>query len=80
MAYGLTRAVIVLMGWGVTSWIIMNVWPQAAATIYCVAGVSWLLAGVAYVSYLKKLRHDVAQLHDAFAGGYGRPQSAVAPD
>jgi hypothetical protein len=62
MAYLLTRTVIVLIAWGLTCGVIMNVWPQVDPKVYYVAGASWAMAGFAYFSYIQKLRRE-ADLH-----------------
>ena len=59
MAYLLVRTVILLIGWGATCGLIMNVWPHVDPAIYYVAGASWALVGVAYFGYLRKLRREI---------------------
>ncbi len=70
MVYLLTRAIIMLIGWGAISAIIMDVWPQVDPMVYYVAGASWALAGIAFFSYLQKLRRE-AGLHrnSSFSAG-----------
>jgi hypothetical protein len=58
MAYLMPRAVIVLIGWGVTCWLIMNVWSKVDPMIFYVAGASWAFAGVVCFGYLHKLRRE----------------------
>jgi hypothetical protein len=58
MAYLLVRSVIVLIGWGMTCGLIMNVWSNVDPVIFYVAGASWAFAGIAYVGYLRKLRRE----------------------
>jgi hypothetical protein len=62
MAYLLPRAVIVLVGWGLTCALIKNLWPAADPIIFGVAGMSWVLGGIAYFGYLRKLRREIEQL------------------
>ena len=62
MTYLLPRAFIVLVAWGMTCSLIKNLWPDADATIYGVAGASWAGAGLAYFAYLRKLRRDIENL------------------
>ena len=56
MAYILPRAFIVLIGWGMTCALIVNMWPRADATIFVIAGVSWALVGLVCFGYTNKLR------------------------
>jgi hypothetical protein len=58
MAYFLPRAVIVLIGWGLTCGLIMSVWSYADPVIFYAAGASWAVAGIAYFGYLHKLRRQ----------------------
>lgn len=71
MAYLLPRAVIVLIAWVLTSWLIDNLWPDTDPMIFYVAGASWACAGFAYFAYLRKLRRDIANL-DRRRYGTGR--------
>jgi hypothetical protein len=73
MAYLLTRTIIVLIAWGVTCGIIMNVWPHVDPMIYYVAAASWALAGLAYFSYVQKLRREaVSHRTGSFIAGRSR--------
>ena len=59
MAYVVPRAVIVLIGWAITCGLIMNVWANVDPVAFYVTGASWALAGIAYFSYLHKLRREM---------------------
>ena len=59
MAYVAPRAVIVLIGWAITCGLIMNLWANVDPLIFYVAGASWALTGIAYFSYLHKLRREM---------------------
>jgi len=73
MAYLLTRTIIVLIGWGVTCAVIMNVWPHVDPMIYYVAGASWACAGIAYFAYLQKLRREAGpHRNGTFSAGRSR--------
>jgi hypothetical protein len=61
MSYILPRAVIVLIGWGITCGLIMRVSPNVDPTIFYVAGVSWALAGIVCFGYLHKLRREAEE-------------------
>jgi len=58
MTYILPRASIVLIGWGITCWLIANVWPRVDVTTFVIAGASWALAGLVCFGYLHKLRTE----------------------
>jgi hypothetical protein len=65
MPYLLPRTILVFTAWGITCAPIMRVWPSAEIPIFAVAGATWLAAGVAYFSYLGKLRVDIVRLERA---------------
>jgi hypothetical protein len=58
MTYLMPRAIIVLVGWGITCGLIMKVWANVDPVIFYVAGASWALAGIAYFGYLHRLRRE----------------------
>lgn len=62
MAYLLPRAFIVLVAWGMTCALIKHLWPAADPTVFCFAAASWILGGIAYFAYLRKLRRDIEEL------------------
>jgi hypothetical protein len=62
MAYLLPRAIIVLIAWVITCGLIRNLWPEADPRVFGVAGASWVMVGIAYFAYLRKLRRDIEEL------------------
>jgi hypothetical protein len=62
MAYLLPRALIVVIAWGMTCALMRNLWPQADPMAFGIAGATWLTGGIAYVSYQRKLRREIAEL------------------
>ncbi|HEV2099994.1 MAG TPA: hypothetical protein VGR45_13855 [Stellaceae bacterium] len=56
MAYILPRAFIVLIGWGITCGLMVNLWPRVDATTFVIAGASWALAGIVCFGYIRRLR------------------------
>ncbi|HXX03000.1 MAG TPA: hypothetical protein VEJ37_01605 [Xanthobacteraceae bacterium] len=62
MAYILPRAVFVLIAWAMTCVLIKNLWPAAHPMIFGIAGAIWTFGGIAYFSYLRKLRRDIEEL------------------
>ena len=58
MAYLLPRAVIVLLGWGATYWLLTTLSPHLPPSIIYITGVTWVLAGIVCFGYLYKLRHE----------------------
>jgi hypothetical protein len=63
MTYILPRAFIVLIGWGITCGLIVNVWSNVDPMIYCAAGASWAFAGLVCFGYLHKLRREGQDQH-----------------
>jgi len=72
MAYLLPRTILVFIAWGITCALIRRIWPSAEMPIFAVAGATWLAAGVAYFSYLSKLRRDIVRLERARGYAYIR--------
>jgi hypothetical protein len=70
LAYFLPRAVIVLLGWGATYWILTALSPHLAPAIIYFTGISWVLAGIVCFGYLYRLRRDAGLLPH----GAGRPK------
>jgi hypothetical protein len=67
LTYVLPRAVIVLLLWGATYWILTALSPQLAPTIVYITGISWVLAGVVCFGYLYRLRKEMGLLPDRAA-------------
>ena len=65
MAHLLPRTILVFIAWGITCALIRRIWPSAEMPIFAVAGATWPAAGVAYFSYLSKLRRDIVRLERA---------------
>jgi hypothetical protein len=42
--------------------LIRNLWPAANPMIFVVVGAVWVVGGIAYFSYLHKLRRDIEEL------------------
>jgi hypothetical protein len=60
LTYVLPRAVIVLLGWGATYWILTALSPHLAPAIIYLTGISWVLAGVVCFGYLYRLRREMS--------------------
>jgi len=69
MAHLLPRTILVFI---ITCALIRRIWPSAEMPIFAVAGATWLAAGVAYFSYLSKLRRDIVRLERARGYAYIR--------
>jgi hypothetical protein len=59
MAYVLPRAVIVLIGWGATYFILTALSTHLTPAIIYITGISWVLAGIVCFGYLYKLRREM---------------------
>ena len=59
LAYILPRAVIVLVGWGATYFILTALSTHLAPAVVYITGVSWVLAGIVCFGYLYKLRREL---------------------
>lgn len=68
MAHLLPRTILVFIAWGITCALIRRIWPSAEMPIFAVA----VAAGVAYFSYLSKLRRDIVRLERARGYAYIR--------
>jgi hypothetical protein len=66
MAYILPRAFIVLIGWGITCALIVNVWPSVDSMVFYAAGGSWAFAGLVCFGYVHKLRREAEDPHGRF--------------
>ncbi len=62
MAYVLPRAVIVLVGWGATYFILTALSTHLVPSVVYITGVAWVLAGVGCFGYLYKLRREMGLL------------------
>jgi hypothetical protein len=72
MAHLLPRTILVFIAWGITCALIRRAWPSAEMPIFAIVGATWFAAGVAYFSYLSKLRRDIVQLERARSYTYIR--------
>ncbi len=59
LAYILPRAVIVLVGWGATYFILTALSTHLAPAVVYITGVSWVFAGIVCFGYLYKLRREL---------------------
>ena len=59
MGYILPRAVIVLVGWGATYFILTALSTHLAPAVVYITGVAWVLAGIVCFGYLYKLRREM---------------------
>ena len=62
MACVLSRAVIVLLGWGATYWLLTALSPHLAPAIVYITGIAWVLAGIVLFGYLYMLRRELGLL------------------
>jgi hypothetical protein len=58
MAYVLPRAILVLLGWGATYWILTALSPHLPPAIVYMTGFAWVFAGIVCFGYLYKLRRE----------------------
>jgi uncharacterized protein (DUF486 family) len=73
MAYLLPRAVLIVVAWAMTCALIGKLWPSADPTVFAIAAASWILGGVAYFGYLRKLRREIEALERAHGLSVDRP-------
>ncbi|MGC1777123.1 MAG: hypothetical protein WBB34_04200 [Xanthobacteraceae bacterium] len=59
LGYVLPRAVIVLIGWGATYWILTALSTDLPPTAVYIAGLAWVAAGIAGFGYLYRLRREL---------------------
>jgi hypothetical protein len=64
MAYVLPRAVLVLLGWGATYFLLTLVSTEVPPAVVYMTGIAWVLAGVVCFGYLYKLRREMGLLPD----------------
>jgi hypothetical protein len=67
MAYVLPRAVLVLLGWGTTYWLLTLLSTQVPPSVVYITAIAWLLAGVVCFGYLYRLRREMGLLPDRAA-------------
>ena len=58
MAYILPRAIIVLLGWGLSYGLMRIVLSDESLTVFYFTGLSWALAGIVCFGYIRKLRRE----------------------
>lgn len=58
LGYILPRAVIVLLGWGATYWILTALSTHLPPTVVYITGLAWVGAGIAGFGYLYRLRRE----------------------
>jgi hypothetical protein len=68
LAYVLPRAVLVLLGWGVTYWILTALSTHLPPAVVYITGISWMLAGAVGFGYLYRLRREAGLLPGPPAG------------
>lgn len=60
LGYVLPRAVLVLLGWGATYWILTALSPSLPPSVVYITGISWVLAGIVCFGYLYALRRETS--------------------
>jgi hypothetical protein len=58
LGYVLPRAVLVLLCWAATYWILTALSPSLPPSVVYITGISWVLAGIVCFGYLYKLRRE----------------------
>jgi hypothetical protein len=58
MAYILPRALIVLIGWVASYWLLTLLSTHVSPAVVYFTGIAWALAGVVCFGYLYKLRRE----------------------
>jgi hypothetical protein len=66
MAYLLPRAILVIIAWAMTCALIRKFWPDADPLIFGIAGACWIVSGISYFGYLRKLRRDIEALERSY--------------
>jgi len=59
LGYILPRAVIVLIGWAATYWILTALSTHLPPTAVYITGLAWVGAGIACFGYLYRLRREL---------------------
>jgi hypothetical protein len=62
MAYVSPRAVLVLLGWVATYWLLTAISTELPPAVVYFTAVAWLLAGVVIFGYLYRLRRELGLL------------------
>jgi hypothetical protein len=74
LAYVLPRAVLVLLGWAVTYFILTAISTHVPPAVVYFTGVAWVLAGIVCFGYIYKIRHDLGTLpHQQAAAATAKP-------
>jgi len=58
MAYFIPRAIIVLLGWGLSYGLMKIVLSDESLAVFYFTGLSWALAGIVCFGYIRKLRRE----------------------
>jgi hypothetical protein len=81
MGYVLPRGVLVLLGWGVTYFILTALSTHLAPSVIYITGIAWVLAGVVCFGYLYKLRREMGfPLHRPIAALHPSTRKPAAPE
>jgi hypothetical protein len=64
LGYVLPRAVLVLLGWGATYWILTALSPSLPPSVVYITGISWVLAGIVCFGYLYALRREASMTQE----------------
>lgn len=62
LIYALPRAMLVLLCWGATYWILTALSTYLPPAVIYMTGIAWVLAGIVCFSYLYKLRREAGLL------------------
>jgi hypothetical protein len=62
LSYVLPRAVLVLLCWGATYWILTALSPSLPPSVVYITGISWVLAGIVCFGYIYNLRRELNML------------------
>ncbi len=79
MAYLLPRAVIVLIGWGLSCVAIKTLFPETDPAMFGIAAACWVTGGLTYFGYSHKLRRDIEELERNRRYGAVRAQAPFLP-
>ncbi len=58
LTYVAPRAVLVLLGWGATYWILTALSPHLPPAVIYFTEIAWVLAGIVCFSYIYRLRRE----------------------
>jgi len=79
-AYVLPRAVIVLVGWGATYFILTALSTRLSPSVIYITGVAWVSTGVLLFGYLYKLRREMGLLpHQLRERAAAKPAAPATP-